>query len=130
MGVSVILERAIRQQPANSGHCLSTLLFTNSYMFWIRRYLLSLIPLVGVGALILSAECAFKKFECATYGKEFLPCQAYGIDTTSFIIIGMYWAKIALPIVWFISVPWFLYVAMSQVESWWAARRKQSRPSA
>jgi len=99
-------------------------------MFWIRRYLLSLMPLVSVGVLIFSAEWSFKEFGCTTYSKEFLPCQAYGIDITSFIVIGMYWAKIALPVVWFSSVLWFLYVVMSHVESWWAARRKQTHPSA
>ncbi|MDQ5903437.1 MAG: hypothetical protein QG672_1028, partial [Pseudomonadota bacterium] len=41
---------------------------------------------------------------CTAYGKEFSTCQAHGIDITTFIIVGMYWAKIALPIVWFISL--------------------------
>jgi hypothetical protein len=85
---------------------------------------------VSAGVLIWSAEWAYKEFGCTAYGKEFSTCQAHGIDITTFIIVGMYWAKIALPIVWFISIPWFLYVAMSQVESWWAARRKRSNPSA
>jgi hypothetical protein len=87
-------------------------------------------PLVGAGGLILSAEWGFNQFGCSTNGKEFLPCHAFGIEITSFIVVGMYWAKIALPIVWFISVPWFLYVAMSQIEAGWTARRKRSRQAA
>ena len=87
-------------------------------------------PLAIVGSLILSSEWAFKEFGCTTYGKEFAPCLAYGIDIAVFLGIGMFWSKIALPVAWFISVPWFLYLALLQVEAWWKVRRKKNNQSA
>jgi hypothetical protein len=65
------------------------------------------------------SEWAFKEFGCTAQGNEIFPCQAYGVDITMFLGIGMFWCKILLPVVWLISVPWFLYVVFSQAETWW-----------
>jgi hypothetical protein len=91
-------------------------------MHWMKRYLISLLPLVSIGSTLYLSEWAFKEFGCRTYGKEFLHCQAYGVDINLLLGIGMYWCKILLPVVWFISVPWFLYVVFSQIETWWKDR--------
>ena len=91
-------------------------------MHWVRRCLLSLLPLAFVGCAILLTEWAYSNFGCTTYGKEFLPCRAYGVDISTFLSFGMFWGKLLLPVAWFISIPWFLYVALSHIEVWWKAR--------
>jgi hypothetical protein len=85
-------------------------------MKWIVRYIISLMPLSFIGGCVLLSEWVFKKLSCTTYGKEFNPCFASGFDVTSVLVIGMYWFKYLLPVVWFISIPWFIYVIISHVE--------------
>jgi hypothetical protein len=85
-------------------------------MRWIARYIISLMPLSLIGGGILLSECIFKTFNCTTYGKEFNPCFAFGFDVTSVVAIGMFWFKYLLPVAWFISIPWFVYVVISHVE--------------
>jgi hypothetical protein len=82
-------------------------------MRWTTRYLVSLLPLGVVGGGILISEWIFKTFNCATHGKEFVPCFAFGFDITSIVVIGMFWFKYLLPVAWFISVAWFVYVVIS-----------------
>lgn len=86
------------------------------------RYALSLLPLGLTWAIILLAEWAYAAFDCAARGKEFLRCYAYGFEITPLLGIGLFWCKLLLPVMWFISVPWFVYVACQQIEEWWKRR--------
>lgn len=85
-------------------------------MRWIGRYIMSLLPLSVIGGGILVSEWMFRTFDCTTLGKEFVPCFAHGFDITSVVVLGLFWFKFLLPVAWFISVPWFVYVAISHVE--------------
>lgn len=93
-------------------------------MQWLVRYSVSLLPLGMVLGVMVLSEWAFNAFGCATYGKDILPCYAYGIDITRFLGVGLFWCKILLPVMWFVSVPWFVGVACLHVEAWWKARCK------
>nr|WP_315487524.1 hypothetical protein [uncultured Undibacterium sp.] len=85
-------------------------------MKWITRYITSLLPLSFIGGGILLSEWVFKTLECTTNGKEFSPCFALDFNVTSVLVIGMYWFTYLLPVVWFISIPWFVYVIICHVE--------------
>ena len=95
-------------------------------MAWAARYIVSLLPLASVGGAILMAEWAFQTFDCSARGKELLPCFAHGIDITLLLGIGLFWCKLLLPVAWFVSVPWFVYVASSHVQA--IRRDKRSNP--
>jgi hypothetical protein len=85
-------------------------------MKWIIRYIISLLPLSLMGGGIMLSEWIFRTLHCTTNGKEFNPCFVLGFDSSSILFVGMYWFKYLLPVVWFISVPWFIYVMIAHVE--------------
>jgi hypothetical protein len=86
-------------------------------MEWIARYVFSLLPLAFIGGAVFLAEWVFERFNCIVRGKNLLPCIAHGMDIAPLLGIGLFWCKLLLPVAWFISVPWFVYVAISHVQA-------------
>ena len=98
-------------------------------MAWAARYIISLLPLAFIGGAIFLVEWAVKTFNCSARGKDLLPCFAHGMDITPLLGIGLFWCKLLLPVAWFISVPWVVYVAISHVQAIRKSKRSNFSPS-
>ncbi len=94
---------------------------------WHTRYLLSLAPLTALLGMYFLAEWVFHALGCSTYGKEFLPCFVLGIDISVLLWVGMYLGQLLIPVAWFVSIPWLVWVALSHLEEWWKAKRQNSQ---
>jgi hypothetical protein len=95
-------------------------------MKWIMRYCQSLAPLIFIGGVVFLSEQLFSALNCTSYGKELNPCFAIGVDIKPFLLLGMFWFKYLIPVAWFISAPWFIYLIISHIESIIKGRRSQA----